>query len=485
MDRCAFDTLGRGCWSAAWVLLAVLTGCAGGRTRAGYQEPLAQRWRYEVTLAEGLDRLDAVVCFEGATPRELRPGKSEGAERLAYARWLGPGPVRRLRVERGRIQLDAGRSGCVGYGIKLYEGGSLGSAVRRVGRDLLASPNSWLWRPERRTSDASATLTLHLPQGVQALLPWRRRGSVYLLPSEAFRFDSYAAFGEFTPHETSQRGVRIEFALLEGELAIDEQAAARWLRSAVELVAQSAGSFPTQSLSAVIAPSGPSSDAVPFGMVARGGGASLTMIVSARASERALHRDWVLPHELSHLLIPFLPREHAFLSEGLASYYQELLRARAGIFSEREAWSRLAASLRDAAREEGSRTLLEESASMHSSHRYRRVYWGGAAFWLNVDVALRASSHGHATLDSLFAALRSEGALARVWSADELMSRLDELGQTTIFSDALRTCEARSFPEFEPTLEALGVRGKDGALALDDAAPLAELRRSMTAPTGK
>jgi hypothetical protein len=466
----------------AWGLtaIALLTCCAGGGTRGRYEERLASRWRYEIKISDGLERLDAVVCFEGETPRELRAGKSEGAERLAYARWLGPGPKHRLSVERGRIQLDAKPHGCIGYGIKLHEGGSLGSAVRRVGRDLLASPNSWLWRPERRTSDASATLTLSLPPHVRALLPWPKRGSVYQLDAETFRFDSYAAFGSFTPVHTEQRGVAIEAALLDGELAIDGEAAGRWLRAAVELVWTSAGAFPARSLSAVIVPSGRSVDPVPFGMVARGGGASLVLMVGGQASERALLRDWVLPHELSHLFIPFLPREHAFLSEGLASYYQELLRARGGLFDERELWSRLARSLRDAARSESSGTLGEESARMHVSHRYRRVYWGGAAFWLLADVELRSASHGHASLDTLFARLRSEGANARVWRADELMARLDELAGLTLFSRALAEIGAQPFPDFEPTLRALGVREEGGRLELDDAAPLAELRRSMT-----
>jgi hypothetical protein len=278
------------------------------------------------------------------------------------------------------------------------------------------------------------------------------------------------------------RGVQIELALLEGELAIDPQLAFRWLSSAIDVLAQNEGGFPTTRVSAVVLPAGDHREPVPFGMVARGGQASLLLLVSASATEQALRRDWVLPHELSHLLLPFIEREQAWLSEGLASYYQELLRARAGVQSEQTALRRLARSLHDAAQTSGEGSIVRDSARMHLTHAYRRVYWGGAAFWLAADVALRRDSHGHTSLDSVLAALRAEGALSRVWTARALLHRLDVLGGRPLFSQGYAAAEQRDFPEFESTLEALGVRLSGGELELDDAAPLAELRRSLFAP---
>ena len=444
---------------------------------------VATKWHYKIRLGQQLDRLDAEVCFAGATPQELRPGKSEGAERLEYVRWLRPGPVRRLPVVRGRIQIEPRTpNGCVGYGVKLTEGGSWGSSVRRVGRDLLASPNIWLWRPERRARTAHATLELELPDGIEVLLPWPEEHGVRVLDDGAFRFESYAAFGHFRPVQGSYRGVAIDVAALDGRLALDGAGALRWIEGAVDVLAQSGTPFPARHVAAILVPSKGYGEPVPFGMVARGGGASLLLLVSSAAGEDELRRDWVLPHELSHLLLPFIEREQAWLSEGLATYFQELLRARAGVLEERSALYRIAQALREAAGHQGDTSIVAESARMHETHAYRRVYWGGAAYWMMADVELRRRSHGHMSLDTLLDALQREGALDQVWTAHALLQRLDALSQSLIFSQAADAARQRAFPDFEPTLAALGVRLDDDGVQLDDAAPLAEIRRALFAP---
>lgn len=461
-------------------------GCAT-RTREPNRndDAPASRWHYEIAVDEALGMLDAKVCFEGVMPRELRPGMDEAASRLRHARWLGPGAVRRLPVESGRIQIGRDeRDGCVGYAVSLAEGGSLHAAVRRVGSDVVASPNAWLWRPERRTIDATATLRLQLPPGLSALLPWPVEGERRQLDASAFRFDSYAAIGRFDVVRSEVDGVAIEAALLDGTLAIGADAALAWLRGAVRVAAGSDGKFPAQRLSALVVPAGDHEEPVPFGMVARGGEPSVLLLVSETAREAALASDWVLPHELSHLLLPFVEREQAWLSEGFATYYQEVLRVRAGVLSEREGMQSLASSLRDAAAGDGDASVPAESARMHATQRYRKVYWGGAAFWLAADVELRRRTQGHRTLDALLHTLRAEGG-HDVWTADALIARLDALAGSPVFSQGRDDALARPFPTFEPTLEALGVRGSADAIELDDAAPLAEIRRALLAPPSK
>ena len=465
----------------ALTLLALAPAC-GSRKGARYRntDAPADAWHYRVSIDAALTRVDAEVCFEGTVPGELRAGKDEAASRLLYARWQRPGAVRRLPVREGRIQLDSSaRDGCVAYGVSLAENASFEAAVRRVGRDLLASPNVWLWRPERRAPDVRATLDLSLPPNVRALLPWPRVGSHYALDAQAFRFDSYAAFGRFTPFESTAHGVAIEAAILDGQLSVDRAAVQRWLRASVHLAALSDGRFPRERLSALIVPSSAQPDPVAFGTIARGGAASVLLLVSANASEPALLADWVLPHELSHLLLPFVDRENAWLSEGFATYYQEVLRARAGTCTELAALQQMATSFRDAAQDEATASLMDESARMQRTHNYRRVYWGGAAYWLKVDVELRRASQGHVTVDSVLSQLRRDELRPQVWTGRALIERLDALAQLPVFSQALAAAAALPFPPFEPTLAELGVRGEGASLRLDDAAPLAELRHQL------
>lgn len=462
-------------------LLALLPGC-GNREHGRYRnaDTPATAWHYRVHLDPALTRVDAEVCFEGPVPAELRAGKDEAAVRLLYARWQSPGAVRRLPVRDGRIQLDqSARDGCISYGVSLAENASFEAAVRRVGRDLVASPNAWLWRPERRAADVRATLALSLPSEVRALLPWPRAAGRYTLDAEAFRFDSYAAFGRFTPLESTEQGVAIEAAVLDGELAVDGAAVLRWLRASVQLAALSDGRFPRERLSALIVPSAAQHEPVAFGMIARGGAASVLLLVSKNASEPSLRADWVLPHELSHLLLPFVDREHAWLSEGFATYYQEVLRARAGTCSELAALQQLADSFRDASRQDPTASVIDESAHMQRTRNYRKVYWGGAAYWLNVDVALRRASQGHVSVDSVLAQLRQGELRPQVWTGQALIERLDALAPAPVFSQALSALRVQPFPAFEPTLLELGVRGEGASLRLDDAAPLAELRHQL------
>lgn len=49
-----------------------------------------------------------------------------------------------------------------------------------------------------------------------------------------------------------------------------------------------------------------------------------------RATTSELSRDWTATHELSHMLLPYVASRDRWLSESLASYYQNVLRARDG-----------------------------------------------------------------------------------------------------------------------------------------------------------
>jgi hypothetical protein len=237
---------------------------------------------------------------------------------------------------------------------------------------------------------------------------------------------------------------------------------------------------PVSALHALIVPVGGATDPVPFGTVARGGSGSVLLFVSSRASETELLRDWVLPHELSHLFVPFVGREHAWFSEGLASYYQEVLRARAGVLSEEQAFSNLTRALRSARNEGTGRPLAEESRDMHQTYAYRAVYWAGAAYFLLVDTELRRRSQ---SLDHVLSALARGPAPPRGWTLPALLSRLDALAGEPIFTHLADAALTRPFPDVEPTLLALGATAEgDG---MQDEAPLASVRRAIFAPQAR
>src|SRR5688500_9501034 len=128
-----------------WALL-VLVGCGAAGPRAHDSDNPQPALRYAVRLDAELSLIEVELCFQGLMAGGLIPGRSEAGHRLRYARWLSPGPVRKLAAPNGHIALPEGASqGCIAYGASLEEGGSLSAIVRRSGENLLASPNAWLW----------------------------------------------------------------------------------------------------------------------------------------------------------------------------------------------------------------------------------------------------------------------------------------------------------------------------------------------------
>lgn len=218
---------------------------------------------------------------------------------------------------------------------------------------------------------------------------------------------------------------------------------------------------------------------VPWGQTRRRGDAAVLLYVRRDASLSELRADWTAIHELSHLFHPYLGDEGRWLSEGLASYYQNVLRARAGLLGQDEAWRLLEAGFARGRRESSGAPLAE------LSRRHRgtmRVYWAGAAFWLEADIALRREHRS--SLDQVLSrysscCLRGVGEVP----PRAFLASLDELSGGRVFSELYRRyAESRAFPPLEQAYRALAIEeDADGELDFRDGRAAA-LRRSITAP---
>jgi len=189
-------------------------------------------------------------------------------------------------------------------------------------------------------------------------------------------------------------------------------------------------------------------------------------VVGRDARLETLRGSWVTWHELSHLQLPALPQRDAWLYEGLATYYQEVLPARLGIQTPRDAYAQLLDGFERGARSHSSGSLTEASAEMMSTGAFGRVYWAGTAFGLEADVALRRRG------GSLDAAITRA---ARRWRSDlRLHTGADVCGAIDGPSDeaVLRPLRARyasgvGFPATARLLQRLGVvRREDGEVEL-------------------
>jgi hypothetical protein len=273
-------------------------------------------------------------------------------------------------------------------------------------------------------------------------------------------------------------------AVLDGTPPPDVDVLSAWVIEAARRVLLVHGGLPVPRVQVVVTPiegrevrPWRDADPVPFGRVLRDGGAAVQLFVRQTATAAMLSRDWTATHEFSHLLLPYVDRDDGWLPEGFATYYQNVLLARAGVYDAREAWQRIVEGFGRGRRVAYSDTLAESIARSGENH-VMRMYWSGVAIALLADVELRRTG---GSLDGALAGLRRHLPSDEPWSARRVMVALDAAGGEGVF-DGLRRrwIDARDFPEVDAVLAALGVRIETGSVVLDDTAPLAVIRRAIT-----
>ncbi|HEY5805086.1 MAG TPA: hypothetical protein VIT90_15470 [Lysobacter sp.] len=249
----------------------------------------------------------------------------------------------------------------------------------------------------------------------------------------------------------------------------------RWLAEAAGATLTAFGRYPLAEATVRITQIDSDDDSpVPWGQTQRGDDVSVLLFVRRDAGMAELRQDWTAVHELSHLFHPYLGRDGRWLAEGLASYYQNVLRARAGLLTPEQAWRELDAGFGRGQREHSGMPLdgLGRRGTM-------RVYWAGAAFWLEADLALRRQHRS--SLDAVLSkysscCLRGTGEVAPA----AFMATLDELAGAEVFVPAYqRYARSREFPSLGAAYSALGIeRGADG-LVYSDRAEARKLRAAI------
>lgn len=462
--------------STAWVAWCAL-GCAAGGAAVPASAPVPPArptaLTYDFVVDASLDSLTARVCFRGAPPPELVCGERGGASRLELAELITPRGPRPLVVEDGRIQLaDAPHDACMRYRVGLGEEGD------RYGDAVLTGITEWLWRPSRGVRVGRVSAGFELPEGAAVSVPWPRSGESYLLDHTTFGFKAYAVFGRFQRETIQVPGGIVDVAILDGLRAETRRLVRPWLETAARASALVTGHLARKRVQVVVIPTGAGDTPVGFGQMTRGGGASAVIFLRDNARLEPLLSSWVAVHELTHLLHPFVQRDEAWLSEGIATYYQEVLRVRAGLLSEREAWQRMYTG---ALRGRAARQSLErESAEMYVSYDFPMVYWAGAAVALMADVELRSGAR-HQSLDSVLGELsRCCSRTTQPWSAGRVVERVDAIAQSPVLSTIVRAhVEKRPLPRVGPLLARLGVFVDGEDVRLDDDAELAGVRHAI------
>jgi hypothetical protein len=290
------------------------------------------------------------------------------------------------------------------------------------------------------------------------------------------------AIGQLSLHSLQLAGGELRVAITPGDPQPNQAQWLDWLQRGMEASAAVYGRFPLPSVQVLVIPVGESRGEVPWGQVMRGGAAAMHLFVDQTDPYPDLLDDWTLFHELSHLYLPLVRRDDAWLSEGLASYYQTVARVRSGLIDAGTGWAKLRGGMDNGIEQANPGLTYREAMAGGGWSRTRLMYWIGAAVFLRADIALRTRSDNVQSLDQVLGEFQRCCLPSReLWSADRLLGRFDEIVGRPLFRPiAQETLGNRGFPNIDHDLAAIGIsRRTDGAMRIEPGAPLAGVARAI------
>lgn len=449
------------------VIFFALTACGGAletELPAAPSSPPPPALRYEIRGADDEHLRDVEVCFQGFTTRRFVLLEGDGI--VSATREGQP-----LVVEKGKgFALDADVTPtCVRYRVRLTPSVRPGFVHDAT---LLARPLD---------APASTAVRIHVRESAGPVVtPFEVDEGAYVPRPSFLERSTTWVYGEGARLLLRDvDGVELRLVILPGQKRIPDEVLEAHLVRSLELARSLAPARYPERVLVAVAPSPVSAGNPPiaFGLARRGGGASVLFVLDEDADEEALAReDWVSVHELAHFAFPAMPRSEAWLTEGWATYFQEVLRARGGLISPEDAWLRLHRGFAKSQHDGTGRPLHEEALAMYETYAFKRVYWAGAATALEDDVALRLRGS------------RLEEALARVFEGEpfdrwiefsDYVARLEASGHADLAERAREVRSGTGVPDLSAVYATLGLEARGGSLELDDSAELVSVRRAI------
>jgi hypothetical protein len=469
--------------SRLWLLsLTLALGCA--RTAPTAPPPQAGNarvvWTYDVHAVGPLgDALTVVADFApGAADSFAIDDDATGFVRDVQVR-TGDGYRPVLRQGAGWT-LPCQRAGCrIRYTFALGEAAEQADDVDTAiaaGGVIIAPPSTWLLRPSGSRRNGRFRFTMHTEAGnrfASGVSP-APGGAHDTFEADTSEMDaaSFCAFGPIRSKSIRNGTAEVDVALAPQGLAIDADNAIAWIATAVNNIAAYYRVFAVHRTLVIVVP-GKRGNAE--GLTLGDGGPAVVLRAGPGLTNETSRDDWVATHELLHVTLPSLSRNHSWLSEGIATYVEPVVRARAGIVTPERFWGDLVKGL-----PQGLPVAGDEG--LERTHTWGRTYWGGALFCFVADLRVRELTRGRHSFDDALRGIVATGAdVQSHWEIDHFLEVGDRATGTAVLADLYREMGlGPATVDLAAIWSRLGIRVRDDRVTFDDAAPLASLRRAIT-----
>lgn len=439
---------------------------------------------YGVLVDADLSRI--VVTARFAAPTRNISARASNADRyLLAAEDCDSGEA--LRPRGRRLQLPDDGIRCLKYSIDL---GKAAAEDRRndflQDSNIVVSPTVWMWRP-RLSSKDEIIVRLQMAGDMQVSVPWRSTkdgDNTYRLTASPQSGSAISAFGKFDTFAAHVGDLALPITFLRSSERASPEPIVAWIQDNANNMTLAYGRFPNPFARIVVLPARSErrrQAAVQFGRVVRDGGETVELLIDPSQPIESFYDSWTATHEFAHLMLPYVNRNQRWISEGFAQYYQNILLARSGSYTEQYAWQKLYDGLQRGLASAPTMSPNEAASSAERDTRMK-VYWSGAALALMADTELRRRSGGEESLDDVLdrfqlCCLPS----ARTWSGVELFNKFDTLIDKPLFAELYATyAETAGFPDTSRLLARLGIELQGKKVLLRDDSELAETRTAMT-----
>lgn len=253
-----------------------------------------------------------------------------------------------------------------------------------------------------------------------------------------------------------------------------EPVAQKWLETAAQAVAVYYGAFPVRGV--LVRVTWANGRRAGRGQAFGRERPLVRINLGREATAATLEDDWMLTHELLHLTFPSLASRHHWLEEGLSTYAEPIARARAGQLAVARVWFDMVEGMPKGQPADGDRGL-------DFTPTWGRTYWGGALFCLRADVEIRRrTAHRFGLEHALRAIVAAGGTIESTWTMDRVIATGDAATGVPVLRELYDEMKAAPSPvDLAALWKQLGVIPRGQTVEFDDTAPLAAVRRAITA----